>query len=85
MIERYDSMELYDIILKAEDPGKFVSVYMDRLIYERNFHQKRMIGLLMTMSLGDIDQCQDEIAEIERKLEKINMCIKLCQSEKRNK
>ena len=78
-------MELYDIILKAEDPKECVSVYMDRLIYERNFHQKRMIGLLMTMSLGDVDQCQDEIAEIERKLEKLDRCIELYESAKHHK
>lgn len=78
-------MELYDMILRAENPKEFLSIYIDRLIYERNFYQKRMVGILMTMQLGDMDMYQDEMIEIERKMEKLEMCIELYQSEKNNK
>ncbi len=68
-------MELYDMILKSDDPNPFLNIGVHKLKQELNFYQKRLLGLFMVMQLEDMNQYEEEIKEIEKKIERLNECI----------
>ena len=72
-------MELYDRILKSDNPSILASTYKKTLKKEHSVLNKTMIGMFMTLAYGDTVY-NKEIQDIEEKLSKIDACLALAQN-----
>ncbi len=70
-------MKILDFIWKAENPKSYSDLYMRSLIAERKNCQSRMMSLFMLMQPDHEDMYQDEILEMEARLELLDTYIRL--------